>query len=117
MYVGSSVLEAAFEDAALQFSKPTGNHLQEFQIIKPQNSFKDVQQAIQDCNTRYESRRPDSKALKWLRQLAEKVVFYEGVVDVLIQQHPETVSLIWGGIKFILLVSISWMGKNCLMEN
>ncbi|KAG6368822.1 hypothetical protein INS49_003038 [Diaporthe citri] len=99
----TSVLEAAFEGAALQFSKQAENHRQEFQDIKKRNKFEDVQRAIQDCNTRYEARKPDSKALKWLRQLSEKVVFYEGVVDVLIQQHPEAVSLIWGGIKLILL--------------
>lgn len=31
-------------------------------------------------------------------------MFYESVVDVLIQQHPEAVSLIWGGMKFLFLV-------------
>lgn len=111
------MLETAFENAALQFSKPAEDHKQEFQIIKPRNSFEDVQRAIQDCNARYEARKPDSKALKWLQQLSEKVIFYEGVVDVLIQQHPEAVSLIWGGIKFILLVSISQIAKSGPMEN
>lgn len=110
MYVWSSIFDAAFRNAALQFSKQAEDQKQEFQIIKPRNSFEDVQRAIQHCNARYEARKPDSKALKWLRQLSEKVVFYEGVVDVLIQQHPEAVSLIWGGIKFILLVSISRTG-------
>lgn len=102
---GPSVLDAEFKAAALQFSQLADNDEEDLPIIELHNSFQDVQRAVQDCSARYEARKPDSKALKWLHQLSEKIVFYEGVVDVLIQQHPEVVSLIWGGIKFFFLVS------------
>lgn len=102
---GASVLESEFKAAVRQFSDQTEYNKQQPDFLKPGNNFQEVQQAIQDCNTRYEARKPDSKVLKWLRKLSEKVVFYEGVVDVLIQQHPEVVSLIWGGMKFFFLVS------------
>lgn len=104
MYV-SRVLEAEFKAAALQFSESAHNGEETLPIIGLHNNFQDVQRAIQHCSARYEARRPDSKALKWLRQLSEKIISYEGVVDVLIQQHPEAVSLIWGGLKFFFLVS------------
>lgn len=54
----------------------------------------------------YRSRSPESKALKWLRRLSENMIFYEGVVDTVIQQHPESVSLIWGTMKFLFLVRV-----------
>lgn len=101
----ASVLEAEFKAAALEFSELANNDEQKIPIIELYSNFQDVQRAVQDCMARYEARKPDSKALKWLRQLSEKIIFYEGVVDVLIQQHPEAVSLIWGGMKFFFLVS------------
>ena len=104
---GTSVLKSEFNAAARQFSEQGQNNEQKPQLIKPSNSLQDVQRAVQNCSARYEARNPDSKALKWLRHLSEKVMFYEGVVDVLIQQHPETVSLIWGGMKFFFMVSFS----------
>lgn len=98
-------MEAEFKAAALQFSKQGDNDEGKLPVIDLHNNFRDVQRAVQDCSAHYEARKSDTKALKWLRQLSEKVVFYEGVVDVLIQQHPEVVSLIWGGMKFFFLVS------------
>lgn len=104
MQLRASNLESASQEAAIQFSKQAHDHEQQSQIIRPHNSVRDVQFAVKDCAARYEGRKPDSKALKWLRQLSEKIVFYEGVVDVIIQQHPEAVSLIWGGMKFFFMV-------------
>lgn len=98
-------MEAEFKAAVLQSSELANNDKRKIPINELYNNFQDVQRAVQDCMVRYEARKPDSKALKWLRQLSEKIVFYEGVVDVLIQQHPEAVSLIWGGMKFFFLVS------------
>lgn len=91
MRLCASILESEFQEAAIQFSKQADDHRQESQIVKPHNSLEDVQSVIKDCAARYEARKPDSKALRWLRQLSEKIVFYEGVVDVIIQQHPEAV--------------------------
>ncbi|KAL2281690.1 hypothetical protein FJTKL_11374 [Diaporthe vaccinii] len=100
---GSRGLEIAFEEANLQLAENSNNCEQDGESIKPGNSLQDVQRAVKDCTARYEARKPDSKALKWLRRLSEKIVFYEGVFDVIIQQHPETLSLIWGGMKFFFL--------------
>ncbi|KAG8159841.1 hypothetical protein KVR01_010478 [Diaporthe batatas] len=100
---GVRLLKSEFEAAPLQFLGQAKDEKQKFELIKPGNKIEDVKYAIKQCSTVYEARKPDSKALKWLRQLSEKMIFYEGVVDVLIQQHPETVSLIWGGMKFLLL--------------
>lgn len=107
--VFDSVLDIAFKETALQFAGQSYGSKRDAELsIKSysNNSLRDVQCAIKDCIARCEARSPDSKALKWLRQLSEKVVYYEGVVDVVIQQHPEAVSLIWGGMKFFFLVSL-----------
>lgn len=100
------ILETAFNKSLLQFSEQTSHFENDFGFIKSCNTLKDVQLAIRDCIVRYETRKPDSKALKWLRQLSEKAVYYQSVVDVIIQQHPESVSLIWGGMKFLFMVRL-----------
>lgn len=104
---GISIFESEFNSAVSVISAQLEKVELKPQFATPHNSLQDVQCAIRDCSARYEARKPDSKALKWLRQLSEKVIFYEGVVDVLIQQHPEAISLIWGGMKFFFVVSFS----------
>lgn len=108
------MLSTAFEEASSQFSEKPMNCEQDAEIIKSVNRLHDVQLAIKNCTAHYEARKPDSKASKWLRQLSETVVFYEGVVDVLIQQHPETVSLIWGGMKFLFMVSFQGLNQEAV---
>lgn len=103
-------LETAFNESILQFSEQPGQFEKEFGFIKSFHTLQDVQLAIKDCVARYETRKPDSKALKWLRQLSEKAVHYQSVVDVIIQQHPESVSLIWGGMKFLFMVRLQGWG-------
>lgn len=99
-----SVLKSEHEAAALQFLEKAQDKEKKAGLIKPRNNIQDVQHTLKECSGLYEGRKPDSKALKWLRLLSEKMVFYEGVVDVLIQQHPESASLIWGGMKFLFMV-------------
>ncbi|KAH8761083.1 hypothetical protein F5883DRAFT_563170 [Diaporthe sp. PMI_573] len=99
---GTSIWESEFKAAVSVFSEQLEKSERKPQFANSYN-LRDVQSAIEDCSARYEARKPDSKALKWLRQLSEKMIFYEGVVDVLIQQHPEAVSLIWGGMKFFFV--------------
>lgn len=101
------VLETAFDESISQFSEQSGGHSgKDHGFIKSYNTLQDVQLAIKDCIGLYEARKPDSKALKWLRQLSEKAVYYQSVVDVIIQQHPESVSLIWGGMKLLFMVRL-----------
>jgi hypothetical protein len=108
---GTSIWESEFKAAVSVFSEQLEKNERKPQFASSYN-LRDVQSAIEDCSARYEARKPDSKALKWLRQLSEKMIFYEGVVDVLIQQHPEAVSLIWGGMKFFFVVSFSGKGRG-----
>ena len=64
----------------------------------------DVQQVLQHAQNKYRSQSP-CKARKWLVALAERISHYGQVLDVLVQQHPEYVSLAWGTFKFVFTVS------------
>ncbi|KAF2103667.1 hypothetical protein NA57DRAFT_8357, partial [Rhizodiscina lignyota] len=47
-----------------------------------------------------------AKARMWLTGLSEKILYYGNIFDVLVQQHPEYVSLAWGTFK-LLFVAIA----------
>ncbi|KUJ08922.1 uncharacterized protein LY89DRAFT_657937, partial [Mollisia scopiformis] len=55
---------------------------------------------------RYE-RQPTCKARKWLEVFSGKVVYYGTVMDVLVQQYPQYVSLAWGAMKFLFMSVIN----------
>ncbi|XTI82906.1 hypothetical protein V2W45_1464303 [Cenococcum geophilum] len=61
-----------------------------------------VQEVIDNAKARYEEGKR-SKARKWLALLSTRVLLYGRVLDVLAQQHPEYVSLVWGAIKFFFI--------------
>ena len=74
--------------------------------MQEKHSIGDVLQAIKNAKARYEFR-PTSKARKWLAIFSSKVMYYGVVLDVLVQQHPEYVSLAWGAMKFLFGVGVS----------
>jgi len=45
------------------------------------------------------------KARKWLSILSTKVIYYGKVLDVLVNHYPQYVSLAWGALKFLFVVS------------
>lgn len=65
----------------------------------------DLLDAINTAKKNYDSK-PSSKARKWLSILSSKVTYYGSIMDVLVQQHPEYVSLAWGAMKFLFVVSV-----------
>jgi len=66
-------------------------------------SMQDFKSALSNARSKYESRKT-SKAYIWLEKLSSRVVYYETVLDVLVQHNPEYVSLVWGTFKFLFVV-------------
>lgn len=64
----------------------------------------DVIGILADLKQKYD-KKPESKARKWLVIFSGKVIYYGTVLDVLVQQYPEYVSLAWGTMKFLFIVS------------
>lgn len=71
-------------------------------------NMQDVLNAVTDAQASYNEKRDkeSSKARDSLLRFSEKVNFYSGVMDVLVQHHPEYTALAWGAMKFLFLVSI-----------
>ena len=64
------------------------------------HSLQDLQAVLNEAKKRYEAK-PTSKAFTWLARFSKRVRYYGTVLDVLAQQHPEYVALVWGAFKII----------------
>lgn len=65
--------------------------------------LEDVEKAVLDAKTRYENKKR-SKVARQLFAFAQRVQYYGKIMDVLVQQHPEYVSLAWGAMKLLFVV-------------
>ncbi|TGJ82870.1 hypothetical protein E0Z10_g5893 [Xylaria hypoxylon] len=61
----------------------------------------DVLNTVQAAKRRYESASGASKLREGLVAFSQRLLYYGNIMDVLIQHHPEYVSLAWGAMKFI----------------
>lgn len=71
--------------------------------------------AVAAAKEKYDQRTKDSKARNWLSYFSSQVTYYGQVLDVLAQHHPEYVSLAWGTMKFVFIVSFSAQEMSYLL--
>lgn len=64
--------------------------------------MEEVQTTISDIQKQYEANVKYVKAGAVLHRFSAVVLHYGKVLDMLSQQHPEYVSLVWGSVKFLL---------------
>jgi hypothetical protein len=73
--------------------------------LKNEHTIADVQEEVTKAQKRYSLRSKDSKVRKWLSRFSAGVLYYGRILDVLVQHHPEYVSLAWGTTKLLFVVS------------
>jgi hypothetical protein len=67
----------------------------------------DLQIILNEAQSRYEQQHEGKKVAKWLSQFSSRICHYGQILDVLVQHHPEYVSLAWGAMKFLFIVRIA----------
>lgn len=68
-------------------------------------SLTDLLDATRSVEEKYTNAARNRRGLMtWLRGLSSRIMHYGQVMDTLAQHHPEYVSLVWGIVKFILMV-------------
>jgi hypothetical protein len=77
-------------------------------LMNDKCSMKDVEAAVIATQEKYEQRNKKPKLQQWLGRCASRIVHYANIMDVLVQHHPEYVSLAWGAMKFLFVV-----GPHC----
>ena len=74
------------------------------QWIGSRNTLADVEAAVVAAKDRYEAK-SQSRARKALGRFSSGIMYYGNIMDVLAQHHPEYVSLAWGTMKMLFVVS------------
>jgi len=67
--------------------------------------MQDLEVIVATAKSNYDSSRSDQKCSKWLAKISDRICFYGKIMDVLSQHHPEYVSLAWGAMKLMFIVS------------
>jgi hypothetical protein len=72
--------------------------------LKKKHTILDVQEEVTKAQEKY-NLRSQGKVRKWLARFSSGVLYYGRILDVLVQHHPEYVSLAWGTTKLLFVVS------------
>ena len=75
-----------------------------------QNTYNidDVFVAVSQAKAEYDKKSEQSKVRKWLTKFSRRIALYTNVMDTLVSHHPEYVSLAWGTLKLLFIVSLGF---------
>lgn len=82
-------------------------------------SMSDVLEVVKKAKKTYESKatwRRSHGNTVW-ETLSSRIVYYDKILEVLVQHHPEYVALAWGAFKFLFVVSSQITGRASLLLN
>lgn len=97
--------KAAYEEAVQVFKTQFTNDQCKQIWLHDKHGINDVQKAVLDAKASYEGSK-QTKVRIWLGKHSSRMMPYGTVLDMLAQHHSEYVSLAWGAIKFIFMVSL-----------
>jgi hypothetical protein len=88
--------EDAYREALNMFKLDPG--LQHIQTLD------DLKQNLNKAQLKHEQKHEGGKIGKWIRKFSARICHYGRIFDVLVQHHPEYVSLAWGAMKLLFIV-------------
>ena len=99
----SAVAQKAFQEGLAIFkeslTKDPGKRQRIDQLQA--SSLQDVLNAALAAKTHYQAKRAGSRIRECITAFAARVCHYGNIMDVLVQHHPEYVSLVWGAMKLL----------------
>lgn len=109
----SNIGEEAFQEALATFAAELNFNPEKVSFASKTTSSTDVLDVVCEAQLKYQSSKT-TKAWKWLNRVSQGVVYYSNIFDVLVQHHPEYVSLAWGAMKFLFVVSYHLSHRSVL---
>ena len=94
-----------FNKAVELFGSTITKNSQKKAAVQDASSLEDIRRTVLEVKIRYDTAHEHSKVSKWLSKFSNHVQLYGNIMDVLVQHHPEYVSLAWGAMKFLFVVS------------
>ncbi|KAF2967363.1 hypothetical protein GQX73_g6195 [Xylaria multiplex] len=96
--------ELAFKEALEIFKQKLTNDPAKKTVasdVFTNSTLGDVLNTVLAAKRRYESASKETKFRDSLVAFSQRLLYYGNIMDVLVQHHPEYVSLAWGAMKFI----------------
>ena len=88
------------KDTQVSYESRVGRTNDPFQAVAPTTTASSI------INPTTPLSKVQVKARLWSTEVSEVLVYYGNIFDVLVQHHPEYVSLAWGTFKLLFVVSI-----------
>ena len=98
--------QKAFDNACLVFQGELDQTEPRRLDSKSTSQIVEFHNIINRAREIYETDRNNRPGKKWLSSLAVRIKLHGNILDVLVQQHPEYVALVWGAFKFLFTVNI-----------
>ncbi|KAL6919001.1 hypothetical protein FSST1_003027 [Fusarium sambucinum] len=106
----------AFQEGLSRFGSVLTKDSEKVGFSQGFSSIQDIQLLAQDSFAKYSDEKRFPKAKKWLQRVTSKIHHYGNIMDVLVQHHPEYVSLAWGAMKIILVSAQNHEATICLIS-
>jgi hypothetical protein len=80
-------------------------------------SFNELHNTVKAAQAKYDEPSNQTKTRERLRAFSGTLLFYGNIMEVLMQHHPEYVSLAWGAMKFLFVVRLILFSYQCHQVN
>ncbi|KAJ4016341.1 hypothetical protein NW752_003463 [Fusarium irregulare] len=99
------IAQQAFQEGLDRFASDLTKDREKVELSERFSSIQNIQDLAQRSFAKYSDEKRFPKAKKWIQRFTAKISHYGNVMDVLVQHHPEYVSLVWGAMKFLLVAA------------
>ena len=104
--------QEAFDLALEKFKEISTKRWEKRRTILEATSLRDVLDIVAAAQNRYANEHTKSKTRTCITELSKRVCYYGKVMDVLVQHHPEYVSLAWGAMKLVFGVGTHSLSRQ-----
>ncbi|KAI1374768.1 hypothetical protein F4677DRAFT_447034 [Hypoxylon crocopeplum] len=101
----TGLADELFQDTLVAFKTELSKDETKLQWIEDSKlgSLTEVLASVVDARLQYEERKGGSATRRTLVELSEKIHHYGSIMDIMVQHHPEYVSLAWGAMKVLFV--------------
>ncbi|KAF2231974.1 hypothetical protein EV356DRAFT_518019 [Viridothelium virens] len=101
-----ALAEETYQNAVALFKTKYTTSSDKKKWLSEKSTLHDVENVLLVAKERYDVR-TNSRARKYINQVSAGIMYYANIMDMLVQHHPEYVSLGWGTMKLIFVLVLN----------
>ena len=98
-----ALAEETYRNAVVLFNRKFTKSEDKEKWLSDKHTLADVENVLLAAKANYEIR-TGSRARNYINRISAGIMYYGNVMDMLVQHHPEYVSLGWGTMKLLFVV-------------